>query len=66
MAATDALIGFLDELLDPGAFDDMGPNGLQVPGAREVRRVVTGVTAQRAPNSCSCTTACSGTSSRSG
>ncbi len=48
MAATDALIGFLDELLDPGAFDDMGPNGLQVPGAREVRRVVTGVTAQRA------------------
>jgi dinuclear metal center YbgI/SA1388 family protein len=48
MAATDALIGFLDELLSPAAFDDMGPNGLQVPGAREVRRVVTGVTAQRA------------------
>jgi dinuclear metal center YbgI/SA1388 family protein len=48
MAATEALIGFLDELLDPGAFDDMGPNGLQVPGAREVRRVATGVTAQRA------------------
>ncbi len=48
MAAIDALIGFLDELLSPGAFDDMGPNGLQVPGAREVRTVVTGVTAQRA------------------
>jgi dinuclear metal center YbgI/SA1388 family protein len=48
MAAIEAMIAYLDELLEPGAFDDMGPNGLQVPGAREVRRVVTGVTAQRA------------------
>jgi dinuclear metal center YbgI/SA1388 family protein len=49
MAATGALIEYLDELLSPGAFADMGPNGLQVPGgAAEVRRVVTGVTAQRA------------------
>jgi dinuclear metal center YbgI/SA1388 family protein len=48
MAATAALIAHLDELLDPGAFDDMGPNGLQVPGGAEVTRVVTGVTAQRA------------------
>ena len=31
----------------PGAFDDFGPNGLQVPGRRTVERVVTGVTAQR-------------------
>jgi dinuclear metal center YbgI/SA1388 family protein len=37
----------LDELLTPAAFDDLGPNGLQVPGAGEVRRVLTGVTAQR-------------------
>src|SRR5680860_1142051 len=29
-----------------GAFDDLGPNGLQVPGAEEVELVVTGVTAQ--------------------
>ena len=42
------LIACLDELLDPAAFDDLGPNGLQVPGRAEVERVVTGVTAQRA------------------
>jgi dinuclear metal center YbgI/SA1388 family protein len=41
------LIGSLDELLDPAAFDDIGPNGLQVPAQRPVDRVVTGVTAQR-------------------
>jgi dinuclear metal center YbgI/SA1388 family protein len=47
----DHLIAYLDALLDPGAFDDLGPNGLQVPGPpgpREVTKVVTGVTAQRA------------------
>src|SRR5688572_21978397 len=47
MADLDALIRYLDELLDPAAFEDMGPNGLQVPGPRAVSRVVTGVTAQR-------------------
>jgi dinuclear metal center YbgI/SA1388 family protein len=35
-------------MLSPAAFDDLGPNGLQVPGATEVQRVVTGVTARRA------------------
>ena len=44
----DHLIAYLDGLLDPGAFDDLGPNGLQVPGPRPVTKVVTGVTAQRA------------------
>ncbi len=48
MVDTRELIGFLDDLLDPAAFDDRGPNGLQVPGAGEIKRVVTGVTAQRA------------------
>jgi dinuclear metal center YbgI/SA1388 family protein len=48
MAETSELIGFLDELLIPAEFDDLGPNGLQVPGATVVDRVVTGVTAQRA------------------
>jgi len=48
MAATAEIIAYLDELLDPAAFDDLGPNGLQVPGRTEVRRIVTGVTAQRA------------------
>src|SRR4051794_10637775 len=47
MAQIDALIGALDDLLQPAAFRDLGPNGLQVPGAREVTRVVTGVSAQR-------------------
>jgi dinuclear metal center YbgI/SA1388 family protein len=41
-------IAFLDDWLTPEAFEDLGPNGLQVPGARDVERVVTGVTAQRA------------------
>jgi dinuclear metal center YbgI/SA1388 family protein len=40
-------IRILDELLDPGAFDDMGPNGLQVPGGERLTKVVTGVSAQR-------------------
>jgi dinuclear metal center YbgI/SA1388 family protein len=48
MAQTGQLMHFLDELLTPEAFDDLGPNGLQVPGAEAVERVVTGVTAQRA------------------
>jgi dinuclear metal center YbgI/SA1388 family protein len=47
MPHIDDLIRALDELLDPAAFDDYGPNGLQVPGGPEVRRVATGVTAQR-------------------
>jgi dinuclear metal center YbgI/SA1388 family protein len=42
------LIAACDELLDPTAFDDLGPNGLQVPGRTEIGRVITGVTAQRA------------------
>ena len=42
-----SIIAALDELLDIGSFRDLGPNGLQVPGPREVRRVVTGVSAQK-------------------
>ena len=45
MAPTREILSFLDELLDPGGFDDYGPNGLQVPGRAEVDRVVTGVSA---------------------
>jgi dinuclear metal center YbgI/SA1388 family protein len=41
------IIRTLDELLEPAAFQDLGPNGLQVPGAREITRVVTGVSARR-------------------
>jgi dinuclear metal center YbgI/SA1388 family protein len=45
MAARDEIIAYLDELLDARAFDDYGPNGLQVVGAAEVETVVTGVSA---------------------
>jgi dinuclear metal center YbgI/SA1388 family protein len=41
-------VAFLDDWMTPEAFDDLGPNGLQVPADRELERVVTGVTAQRA------------------
>jgi dinuclear metal center YbgI/SA1388 family protein len=39
------LLAYLDELLEPAAFSDYGPNGLQVPGPDEIRTVVTGVSA---------------------
>jgi dinuclear metal center YbgI/SA1388 family protein len=45
-ANTAEIISFLDELLEPAAFDDYGPNGLQVPGADRVRKLVTGVSGQ--------------------
>ncbi|HWK25024.1 MAG TPA: Nif3-like dinuclear metal center hexameric protein [Solirubrobacter sp.] len=48
MASTTDIIRTLDELLEPARFQDLGPNGLQVPGAPEVTRVVTGVSATRA------------------
>ena len=39
------LVAYLDRLLDSPSFSDYGPNGLQVEGRRQVRRVVTGVSA---------------------
>jgi dinuclear metal center YbgI/SA1388 family protein len=47
MARRDEIVAHLDDLLEIDAFSDYGPNGLQVPGAEEVTRVVTGVSAQR-------------------
>jgi dinuclear metal center YbgI/SA1388 family protein len=44
-APINDLIGHLDALLNPTAFDDYGPNGLQVPGNDEIGTVVTGVSA---------------------
>jgi dinuclear metal center YbgI/SA1388 family protein len=46
-ARTADIIAFLDDLLEVGRFEDYGPNGLQVPGAAEVTKVLTGVSAQR-------------------
>jgi dinuclear metal center YbgI/SA1388 family protein len=45
-AQTADVIAFLDGLLEPEAFEDYGPNGLQVPGSAHVSTVVTGVSAQ--------------------
>ena len=40
-AACNRIIGYLDDLLDPTAYDDYGPNGLQVPGSEQIQTVVT-------------------------
>jgi dinuclear metal center YbgI/SA1388 family protein len=45
MPARDEIIAFCDDLLGADSFEDYGPNGLQVPGAAEVSRVATGVSA---------------------
>jgi dinuclear metal center YbgI/SA1388 family protein len=47
MAQLSDLIDYLDELLAPAQFADLGPNGLQVPGREEVELVATGVSAHR-------------------
>ncbi len=42
------LLQAFDGLLQPERFKDYGPNGLQVEGARPIRKIVSGVTASRA------------------
>jgi dinuclear metal center YbgI/SA1388 family protein len=42
------LLAHADALLHPEAFSDYGPNGLQVPGGREIDHIVTGVSATAA------------------
>ena len=44
----DELIRYLDELLESARFKDYCPNGLQVEGRPEIRRIVAGVTASQA------------------
>ncbi|CAD5369250.1 GTP cyclohydrolase 1 type 2 homolog [Rubrivivax sp. A210] len=48
MADRKDIASCLDQLLRPEGFKDYGPNGLQVEGAREVRRIASGVTASLA------------------
>ena len=48
MAARGEIESYLNTLLDVGRFRDYGPNGLQVEGKPEVRRIVSGVTASLA------------------
>jgi dinuclear metal center YbgI/SA1388 family protein len=47
MAHRDEIVAHLDELLGAAAWDDYGPNGLQVIGRDEVAKVVTGVSAHQ-------------------
>ncbi len=42
------LLAAFDELLQPDRFKDYGPNGLQVEGRADVRKIVSGVTASLA------------------
>jgi dinuclear metal center YbgI/SA1388 family protein len=48
MADRAEIEAHLELLLQPGAFKDYGPNGLQVEGTREVRHIASGVTASLA------------------
>jgi dinuclear metal center YbgI/SA1388 family protein len=48
MTTREELLQALDTLLEPGRFKDYGPNGLQVEGRAQVRRIVSGVTASAA------------------
>lgn len=48
MASQLQLLNAFDTLLEPQRFRDYGPNGLQVEGKQEVRRMISGVTASRA------------------
>jgi dinuclear metal center YbgI/SA1388 family protein len=45
MASLSTILDHLGSLLEPGAYEDYGPNGLQVPGRESVETVVTGVSA---------------------
>lgn len=48
MATLDELVSYTHALLNSAAFQDYCPNGLQVEGRAEVRRLVSGVTASQA------------------
>ena len=48
MPELNELVGYCDRLLDTGSFQDYCPNGLQVEGRRDIRCMVSGVTASQA------------------
>ncbi len=48
MTDRNQLLQAFDTLLQPERFRDYGPNGLQIEGRAEVRKIVSGVTASRA------------------
>ena len=48
MAELSEIVTYCNRLLVADTFDDYCPNGLQVEGRPEVRRIVSGVTASQA------------------
>lgn len=52
MISRQTLLNRIDEILQTAAFKDYAPNGLQVEGRDEIRRVLTAVTASRAAIEC--------------
>lgn len=48
MVERSTLVDYCNQLLQSDAFQDYCPNGLQVEGAQQVKRLVTGVTASQA------------------
>jgi dinuclear metal center YbgI/SA1388 family protein len=44
-ATLKEILGEIDAVLEPGRFEDYGPNGLQVPGRPDVATIATGVSA---------------------
>lgn len=48
MVARNVLLHYINELLQINLFEDYAPNGLQVEGKNEIRKIVTGVTACQA------------------
>ncbi len=48
MTDRQTLLSTLNSLLAPERFSDYGPNGLQVEGKTDIRKIVSGVTASRA------------------
>ncbi|PKM31305.1 MAG: Nif3-like dinuclear metal center hexameric protein [Gammaproteobacteria bacterium HGW-Gammaproteobacteria-11] len=48
MVERSELVSYCDSLLDSPAFQDYCPNGLQVEGRTQIRRLITGVTASQA------------------
>jgi len=48
MLKRNELIAYLEQILTPNEFQDYAPNGLQVEGRQQIRKIVTGVTANQA------------------
>src|SRR5690625_7175241 len=48
MVQLNVLVDYTDELLHATSIDDYCPNGLQVEGRADVKRIVSGVTASQA------------------